>query len=117
MKILEIEFAVDQSQTPLGSSLMLSKRNISNSPRITVQAFNFSEWIKQFKDDFVVLKIDIEGAEFAVLNKMMADGTDLIPHVMMVEFHPNKVPEFTTTDKDNLINLLKKRKANIVEWH
>lgn len=113
----ELDFAVDQSETPLGSSLLTDKTNIKDSPKIKVQAFDFSEWLKQFKDDFVVLKIDIEGAEFAVLDKMIKDGTDKIPNTMMVEFHPNKVPEYTTTDKNDLILELKNRGVNIKEWH
>jgi len=106
----ELEFAVDQTDTPLGSTVMSTKRNIWNkSPKIKVRALDFSEWLKQFKDDFVVLKMDIEGAEFKVLNKMTADDTDKIPHVLMVEFHPNKVVEYTTTYKNGLIRKLQKR--------
>lgn len=114
----ELEFAVDQTDTPLGSTLMDTKVNIwDKSPKIKVQAFDFSEWLKQFKDDFVVLKMDIEGAEFPVLNKMMADGTDTIPYVMMVEFHPNKVTAYTTKDKNAIIRKLQKHGVNIKEWH
>lgn len=114
----EIEFAVDQTDTPLGSSLMQSKKKVwDNSPKIKVQAFNFSEWLKQFKDDFVVLKMDIEGAEFKVLDKMISDNTDKIPYVMMVEFHPNKVTDYTTLDKNRLIGKLQKRGVNVKEWH
>lgn len=114
----ELDFAVDQSKTPLGSTLMKTKKNVWDiSPKHKVQAFDFSNWLKQFKDDFVVVKMDIEGAEFKVLNKMMADGTDKIPYVLLVEFHPNKVREYTTTDKNNIIRKLQKRGVNIKEWH
>jgi len=114
----ELEFAVDQSDEPLGSSLMKSKKNVwDKSPKIKVQAFDFSEWIKQFKDDFVVLKMDCEGAEFKVLPKMIADGTDTIPYVMMVEFHPNKVRDYTTEDKNAIVRKLQKHGVNILEWH
>lgn len=113
-----LEFAVDQTDTPLGSTLMSGKKNIwDSSPKIKVEAIDFSSWIKQFKDDFVVVKMDVEGAEFKVLAKMMADETDKIPYVMMVEFHPNKVREYTTTDKNNIIRKLQKRGVNIKEWH
>jgi FkbM family methyltransferase len=112
-----IDFLVDQESEPLGSSLMMSKRNVANAPKIKVTAFDFSQWLTQFKDDFVVLKMDIEGAEFPVLNKMMADGTDKIPYVMMVEFHPNKIPEYSTQDKNGIIRKLQKHGVNIKEWH
>lgn len=114
----KLEFAIDQSDTPLGSTLMSTKKNVwDKSTKVKVQTFDFSKWIKQFKDDFVVVKMDIEGAEFKVLEKMIEDETDKIPYVMMVEFHPNKVREYTTDDKNNIIRKLQKRGVNIKEWH
>lgn len=114
----ELEFAVDQSETPLGSTLMSGKKNIWDTmPKIKVEAIDFSNWIKRFEDDFVVVKMDIEGAEFKVLEKMIKDETDKIPYVMMVEFHPNKVREYTTTYKNGLIRKLQKRGVTIKEWH
>lgn len=114
----ELEFAVDQTDTPLGSTLMSGKTAIWDTmPKIKVEAIDFSNWIKRFEDDFVVVKMDIEGAEFKVLEKMIKDETDKIPYVMMVEFHPNKVREYTTTYKNGLIRKLQKRGVNIKEWH
>lgn len=112
------EFAVDDSDTPLGSTLMPGKKNIwDTKSKIKVTAFDFSEWITQFKDDFVVVKMDCEGAEFPILEKMIKDETIHIPYVLMVEFHPNKVVEYTTTHKNDLIRKLQKLGVNIKEWH
>lgn len=114
----EIEFAVDNSKTPLGSTLMKSKKAIwDNNDKIRVKAVDLSNFIKQFKDDVVMLKLDVEGAEFEILGKMIKDGTDLIPETIMCEFHPNKVLDYTTTDKLNLIKKLKDRGVRIIEWH
>lgn len=114
----ELEFAVDQTDTPLGSTLMSGKKNIwNNSPKIKVQAFDFSEWLKQFKDDFVVVKCDCEGAEYAILEKMITDGTIHIPAVLMVEFHPNKVVEYTTTYTNELKQRIKDMGVNLIDWH
>lgn len=113
-----LEFAIDTTETPLGSTLMSGKKNIwDNFGHIQVEAFDFSTWLKQFKNDFVVVKMDIEGAEFPVLEKMIQDGTDQICHQLLVEFHPNKVVEFTTSHKNGLIRKLQKRGVNIKEWH
>ncbi len=117
-KDTELEFAVDSTKTPLGSTVMSGKKAIWDTmSHIRVTAFDFSEYLKKFKDDFVVVKMDIEGAEFPILEKMIADGTDKIPHVMMVEFHPNKVQEYTTTHKNELIQKLLDRGVVIKEWH
>jgi len=112
------EFAVDDSDAPLGSTLMPGKKSIwDTKDKIKVTTFDLSQWLTQFRDDFVVLKMDCEGAEFPILNKMIADGTVTIPYVMMVEFHPNKVIEYTTTYKNGLIRKLQKLGVNIKEWH
>lgn len=112
-----IDFLVDQGSEPLGSSLMMSKKNVANAPKIKVTAFDFSKWLTQFKNDFVVLKMDIEGAEFPLLDKMITDGTITIPDWLMVEFHPNKVAEYNSRDKEAFIERIKNLKVRILEWH
>jgi FkbM family methyltransferase len=111
----EREFTVDLSENAFGSTLMQSKRNWGVGEIVSVQCFDFSEWMKQFADDYVVVKMDIEGAEFPILEKMIGDGTDRIIDELLCEFHPNKVTEFTTDYKDNLISRL--RCGKVIEWH
>lgn len=114
----KLKFAVDDSETPLGSTLMPGKKAIwDTKDKIEVEAFDFSQWLKQFKDDFVVVKMDCEGAEFPILDKMIKDETIHIPYVLLVEFHPNKVVEYTTTHKNGLIRKIQKLGVNIKEWH
>lgn len=103
---------------PLGSTIIPEKeKSWNNSQHIRVKTFDFSKWLKKFKDNFVVVKMDIEGAEFELLEKMIADDTDKICDYLLVEFHPNKVTSYTTDDKNNLIKRLKDRQVNILEWH
>ncbi|XP_072039908.1 uncharacterized protein [Amphiura filiformis] len=47
------------------------------SVRKEVPTVDLSDWIKQHttKDDYVIFKLDVEGAEFGILDKMMWDGT------------------------------------------
>lgn len=113
-----LSFAVDSEDEPLGSTLMQGKKKIwDNNEKIEVEAFNFSEWLKQFENDYVIIKMDIEGAEFPLLNKMVADNTITIPAVLLVEFHPNKVVEYTTTDKIHLMKKIKDLGVDIKDWH
>jgi len=59
--------------------------------KITADAFDFSQWIKNTfeKEDFIHLKMDIEGAEYQVLEKMIEDGTMEYINELDVEFHWN----------------------------
>ncbi|XP_070549623.1 uncharacterized protein [Ptychodera flava] len=47
------------------------------SHRRTIPTVDLSMWIQNNtrKDDYVILKLDVEGAEYAVLRKMLQDGT------------------------------------------
>jgi len=101
------EFAVDTTATPMGSTLMAGKVSIwDHFKKVQIQCFDFSEWIKVFKDDYLIVKMDIEGAEFPILEKLITDGTDKYINQLWVEMHPNKVKEYTTADADNLLGRL-----------
>lgn len=111
------EFAVDQTETPMGSTLMPGKKAIWDTmPHYEVRTINFSEWIKQFKDDYVIVKLDVEGAEFPILKKMLEDGTIKIIDHLWVEMHPNKVQEYTTEDSNELLARVREE-TTVVEWH
>lgn len=97
---------------------MEGKRKVWNDGIfIKADCFDFSDWLKQYEDDYVVVKMDIEGAEFPVLDKMIKDGTIQIPAKLLVEFHPNKIIEYTTEDKNRLVQLIKDLGVDILEWH
>lgn len=116
------EFAIDPSpDTPYGSTLMKAKEEVwaksSKADNIVeLHTIDFSEWIKQFKDDYVIVKMDIEGAEFPILEKMLNDGTHKIMNQLWCEFHPNKVRTYTTIYKDDLVARLRKD-IKVEEWH
>ena len=57
--------------------------------KISVPSFDFSKWISDnfSKDDFIHVKMDIEGAEYQVLKKMAKDDTLSYINELDVEFH------------------------------
>lgn len=113
-----IEVAIDDANEPVGTTVMPGKKKIwDHNEKITVECFDFAKWIETFDKDFVVVKMDIEGAEFPVLERMIDLGTARIPSHLLVEFHPNKVEEYTTDDKNALIRRLENNGTNVLEWH
>lgn len=107
-----IKFTVDD----IGSTVMRSKKNWGKGTIIEVECFDFSEWIRKNADDFVIVKMDCEGAEFPILEKLIEDDTIRLIDMLWVEMHPNKVTDYTTTYKNNLVAQLKQL-TDFQEWH
>lgn len=113
----EQDYALDTNDLAYGSTLMQGKTEIWDKfPKVKVKTFDFSDWVKQFKDDYLIVKMDIEGAEFPILEKMLEDDT--LRHIdqLWVELHPNKVREYTTTYSDHLIERVK-QETEVTLWH
>lgn len=73
-----------------------------------VPCFDFSRFISEnfSKDDNIIVKMDIEGSEYDVLEKMVADGTIEYINHMSVEWHAR----FFTNKEET-----EKREANLIE--
>ena len=56
---------------------------------IKVKAIDFGQWLKNNyrKEDVVFVKMDIEGAEYPVLEKMLKDGSMTYVDRLYIEFH------------------------------
>ena len=72
---------------------------------VNVKCVDFSKWLDQHvtEDDHVVVKMDIEGSEYAVLHKMFEDGTIDLVDELMVEFHGSKIGLKDYESIDNMI--------------
>ena len=68
--------------------------NLSSERFIRVDAMDFSSWIKAqtLPATEVVCKMDIEGAEFDVLEKMISDKTASLVDTFLIEWHANRFP-------------------------
>ena len=73
------------------SSSIMKHKNTGDISKVPtkVESVDFGQWLKRnFKrQDFILVKLDIEGAEYAVLEKMLGDGTIKYVDVLFAEFH------------------------------
>ena len=53
---------------------------------LSVPCFDFSAWLAKLKGD-IVLKMDVEGSEYGLLDRMRRDGTDRLVSELLVEWH------------------------------
>lgn len=80
---------------------------------IRVSCLDLSRWLTQMvkPDDRVFLKLNIEGAEYPVLNKMIEQGTIALIGELAVEWHFGKIP-LKRSKHQRLVQRLKSAKVN-----
>ena len=101
-----------KAKDDVGSTLLENKISggVDYSKSFIVDCIDFDQWIVDNfqKDNYIYLHMDIEGAEFEVLNKMMETGSIEYLNYLEVELHPNKITDYTTTYALEMIERLKK---------
>ncbi len=62
---------------------------------ITVETFDFGQWLKHnfSVNDFVIVSLDIEAAEYEILDQMFKDGTIKYVDRLYIELHAG-IPEY-----------------------
>ena len=80
------------------------KGNILREKFVEVEAIDLCSFIKKLDCEVEILKIDVEGVEYEIINKLI--DTKLIYNIknVFVELHAKKIPELEEKEKD-----LKKR--------
>jgi FkbM family methyltransferase len=115
-----------QSERHESGTVMFGKRTyedrgwpaIDYSRSTEVPCFDFSHWLVANFDEHtrLVVKMDIEGAEYAVLEKMLADDSLSRIHRLYCEWHADRLPDMSPERHQTL----KQRVAATTElrdWH
>ena len=123
------EKAVSTSDGPIdfytGKLLSSSLRNdkltgdLYKAKPILVESIDISSFIKkQFSpNDYIVLKIDIEGTEYDILPKMLKDGLfDGYINKLYGEWHWHKLKNISKQFHNNLIQQLKQKGFEMKLW-
>ena len=84
---------------------------------VSVECIDFSKWIKDnfSKEDYIFVKMDIEGSEYKILPKMIEDGTMSYIDTLVIEWHDWIMPDF----KSDTLELQKKLQnlgVNVMPW-
>ena len=94
-----------------GSSVYKAKRtgNLDKEHPRKTPCIDFSKWIKDHfkKTDNIVLKMNIEGAEYDILEKMIADGTIEYINTLFCQFHWQRIG--VSIDRHNKLVLALKK--------
>tara|TARA_B100001113_G_C21104862_1_gene620408 strand:- start:949 stop:1650 length:702 start_codon:yes stop_codon:yes gene_type:complete len=84
---------------------------------IKVESINLSQWIIDnfSKDDYIVLKMDIEGSEYEILPKMIEDGSINYINAAFIEWHDWVMPDYFNTTS-GLVNSLRQANVQLGGW-
>ena len=84
---------------------------------VNVRTIDLSRWLREHTTNFnyVILKLDVEGAEYDILEKMIRDRTIRRIKHLFVEWHWNRVG-ISRERHEQLISALQRRNVAILEW-
>jgi len=87
----ELAFKFDSGSTGYSSSCILTKSTGKFEKIVMTPCIDISTWLLQnvCADDFVILKVDIEGAEYEVIRKMDSAGSLSLIDVLLLDTHPS----------------------------
>lgn len=99
----------------LGSTLIEEQKGFKDSTKkFMVECVDISSWVSQF--DKFILKLDVEGAEYEILEKMLDDGTINKVEHLIIEFHYDRRPGSKERHK-KLLGRLKQLNIPMTIWH
>ena len=84
----------------------------STGTRQVFKAVNFSQWIAESGQSIGLLEMNIEGAEYGILESIIADGSVFNIKILLVQFH-NIAPE-SSSRRDEIRSGLSK--THRMEW-
>lgn len=92
-------------KTDLGGNVVDNRYTKKSLGKIHVASVDFGDWLKEnfTTDDTIYVKLDIEGAEYAVLDKMFHDRTIRYVDQFFLEFHSTLMDGITEAKDRELL--------------
>lgn len=109
------DFAASPDRRTTSSSLIVDKKNVDPSQAITVEVLDFAAYLTGLNRDVALLKIDIEGAEVDLLERLLADTVADRIKMIFVETHERNLPQLAA--RTEALKALSRRRANpTINW-
>src|SRR5215831_11746752 len=102
-----------------GSTLMREKSsgNIDFAHPVRISCVDFGKWLQDTvtAEDHVIVKLDVEGAEYEVLRGLFKDGSIRLIDRLYIEFHYDKIG-LDVVEHDRLVEDLNKAELTPNPW-
>lgn len=107
----------DQVRWSVGSSMLEFKGNIDGSTFVDVEVIDLCGFITQLDSDVKFVKMDVEGVECQIINKLI--DTKIIDRIgtLIAEMHDQKIPELRREVEQLRKRLVREKLGNIhLNW-
>lgn len=104
--------------SPTGNSVVHEKVNVNINKYVEIACTDLSSFIteKYLPEDYIIVKIDIEGGEYEVLEHLLHTKAVTYIDELFVEFHKDKIPgKLSQNQHNNLIAKYKEKGFNNIE--
>ncbi|TBR19849.1 MAG: FkbM family methyltransferase [Chitinophagaceae bacterium] len=95
----------------VGSSIKSDKINVTATKTSTIEVVDLIEFIQSLNKKITVIKLDVEGAETEILEKIIMTKTYLLFDNLYTETHETKIPG----QRQNILELRKKIKEESIK--
>lgn len=106
----------NQLKWSVGSSIVASKGNIDHENQVKSEFIDLAEFINNFGREVGLIKMDIEGAEIEVLNRLLDSGAVKKVKWILVEAHDKRMPELKEAT-DKLRQRIKREKIKNINFN
>ena len=97
--------------TPVGD-----KKYIDYHSKMLVECINFIEFLKQFENVEVYIKMDIEWAEYAIITKMLDEGWNNNIKKMWVEWHGQHSDKYIQEASELKTRIKNETNTQMFDW-
>jgi len=99
------------------SSSLIKEKPVNYKSKNEVETIDLSSWIKEtfIYEDEIILKLDVEGAEYEILEHMVEEGTIHMVNTLFAEIHGSKCGKSYFETK-KLIDKIKSVGYKIYSW-
>lgn len=108
----------DQSSTLLTDKKHVPNWRVDYSRAETVRTVDFAQWLaaNTKPGDKIIVKMDIEGAEYDVLEKLIRSGLLRRIRKLKVEWHVDRYPAQVTQERHDRIKEEVARQVHLIPW-
>jgi FkbM family methyltransferase len=90
---LHVDAVDDPVGASVGSSVLPFKGNVDEERYVEVEAIDLSEFVLALPGPVKILKIDVEGAECPIVDRLIDTGAIERVETVLVELHDRHIPE------------------------